>query len=140
MTGVAATDETDGALALGMAMRRRVHGAEHVDRAWAAAQADPHEAALQALLTESAWGRVWSRPALEPKQRSLLVIAFLSALGREHELRVHARSALVRTGCTAAEVKEVVLMSAAYCGIPAAVDAMAVVRGVEKELEQAPAA
>ncbi len=118
----------------GMRMRRQVHGAAHVNRAWDRAQADPYEAALQRLLTETAWGHCWSRDALPPRDRSLLVIAFLSALGREHELATHVRSALLRTGCSATEVKEVVLMAAAYAGIPAAVDAMAVVRRVEDEL------
>lgn len=120
----------------GMQMRRQVHGAAHVERSWEAAQADPHEAALQRLLTETAWGSCWARDTLAPKQRSLVVIAFLAALGRDHELATHARSAMLRTGCTAEEVKEVVLMAAAYCGIPAAVDAMAVVRRVERELRE----
>jgi alkylhydroperoxidase/carboxymuconolactone decarboxylase family protein YurZ len=118
----------------GMRMRRQVHGAAHVDRAWDRAGADPYEAALQRLLTETAWGHCWSRDTLPPRERSLLVIAFLSTLGREHELATHVRSALLRTGCTTAEVKEVVLMAAAYAGIPAAVDAMAVVRRVEEQL------
>lgn len=120
----------------GMQMRRQVHGAAHVERSWEAAQADPHEAALQRLLTETAWGSCWARDTLAPKQRSLVVIAFLAALGRDHELATHARSAMLRTGCTAEEVKEVVLMTAAYCGIPAAVDAMAIVRRVEQEVSE----
>lgn len=118
----------------GMKMRRQVHGAQHVDAAWDRAQADPHEKALQTFVTEAAWGMQWTRDTLPPRDRSLLVIAFLTALGRDHELLVHARSAMLRTGCRPEEVKEVVLMAAAYCGIPAAVDAMRVVRQAEAEV------
>ncbi|QYU66887.1 carboxymuconolactone decarboxylase family protein [Leptolyngbya sp. 15MV] len=115
-------------------MRRQVHGAAHVDRAWQAAQADPHEAALQTLVTEAAWGRIWSRPDLPAPTRSLVVIAMLMALGRTHELDRHIRSAVLRNGCTMAQVKELALTAAAYAGIPAGVDAMALAKRIEAEL------
>jgi 4-carboxymuconolactone decarboxylase len=117
-----------------MRMRRQVHGAAHVDRAWQAAQADPHEAALQTLVTEAAWGRIWSRPDLPATTRSLVVIAMLMALGRTHELERHIRSAVLRNGCTIAQVKELALTAAAYAGIPAGVDAMALAKRIEAEI------
>lgn len=118
----------------GMRMRRRIHGAEHVDRSWTAAQSDAQKHALQHLITEAAWGRIWTRDGLPLKLRSLLAIAFLSALGRPHELEVHVRSAVLRNDCTMAEVKEVIIQAAVYCGVPAAVDAFAIAEKIDKEI------
>lgn len=126
--------DDDSAFEAGMRMRRRIHGAEHVDRSWSAARADAQKHALQHLITEAAWGRVWTRDGLPLKFRSMLAIAFLSALGRPHELEVHIRSAILRNDCTVAEVKEIIIQAAIYCGVPAAVDAFALAEKVDKEI------
>jgi 4-carboxymuconolactone decarboxylase len=119
----------------GMAIRRAVHGAEHVDRAWAAAEGDLYASALQEYVTEAAWGAVWARPGLDRKTRSLVVLAQLIALNRPHELETHIRSGVLRNGCTREEVLEIVLQSAAYCGIPAAVDAFRLAERVFGEID-----
>lgn len=114
----------------GMAVRRQVLGDEYVDRALAAAT--PLTEPLQELVTEYVWGAVWTRPGLELKTRSLLNLAMMTALNRPHELGIHVRGAL-RNGVTREEVVEVVLQAAAYCGMPAAIDAMRVATAVFDE-------
>jgi 4-carboxymuconolactone decarboxylase len=104
----------------GLAVRREVLGAEHVDRQLAAA--DDFNGAIQEMVTAWAWGGIWSRPGLDRKTRSLIVIAMLSALNRPHELRIHLRGAL-NNGASREEIREVLLQVAGYCGLPAAVDA-----------------
>ncbi|MBM4414786.1 MAG: hypothetical protein FJ035_00620 [Chloroflexi bacterium] len=81
-------------------------------------------------------GSVWARPGLPPKTRSLLTVALLTALGREHELAIHVRMAL-RNGCSPEELLELALHSAVYCGFPAAVDTMRVVQLAVAELQPA---
>lgn len=103
--------------ALGMANRRAVLGDAYVDRATAAAT--PFTAEFQDLITRYAWGEIWSRPGLDHATRRLLTIGMLIALGREGELRLHLRSALER-GVPVEVLKEVILQSAVYCGVPAA--------------------
>jgi 4-carboxymuconolactone decarboxylase len=109
----------------GLDIRRAVLGAEYVDAA--IASADELSRPLQKLVTEYCWGEVWGRPGLERKTRSLLNIGILTALNRPHELQLHAAGAL-RNGCTESEIVEVVLQTAIYCGVPAAVDGMRSVR------------
>jgi 4-carboxymuconolactone decarboxylase len=109
----------------GLEIRRAVLGAEYVDAALAAA--DELSRPLQELVTEYCWGEVWGRPGLERKTRSLLNIGILAALNRPHELQLHTAGAL-RNGCTEGEIVEVVLQTAIYCGVPAAVDGMRSVR------------
>ena len=102
---------------LGMATRRRVLGDAHVDRAVAATT--PLTDEFQDLITRVAWGEIWTRPGLDHQTRRLLTIAMLIALGREAELRLHLRAALEHD--VAPDVlKEVLLQSAIYCGVPAA--------------------
>jgi 4-carboxymuconolactone decarboxylase len=109
----------------GLEIRREVLGREYVDAALAAA--DELGTPLQELVTEYCWGELWARPGLPRKTRSLLNIAMLAALNRPHELQLHAQGAL-RNGCSESEILEVVLQTAIYCGVPAAVDAMRSVR------------
>ena len=109
----------------GLAIRREVLGREYVDAALASA--DELGRPLQELVTEYCWGALWSRPGLPRTTRSLLNVGLLAALNRPHELQLHTRGAL-RNGCTEAEIVEVVLQVAVYCGVPAAVDAMRNVR------------
>jgi len=104
----------------GMATRRRVMGSAYVERALAAAT--PFTAPLQQYIVRNAWGDVWQRPGLDLKTRSLLTVAMLTALGRQHELASHVRGAL-NNGATAQEIQEVLLHASIYCGLPAAVDA-----------------
>ena len=101
----------------GMKVRREVLGDEHVDRAEAARTAFNSD--FQDLLTRYAWGEIWTRPGLDRRTRSLITIAMLVALNRPEELALHLRAAR-NNGVTADEVKEVLLQSAIYCGIPAA--------------------
>jgi 3-oxoadipate enol-lactonase/4-carboxymuconolactone decarboxylase len=108
-------------------VRRRVLGDAHVDRA--AATATPETAGFQELVTRMAWGEVWTRSGLEPRTRSCITVAMLIALGRFEELALHLRGA-ERNGVTRAELVEVLLQSAVYCGFPAANRAFAVAREV----------
>ena len=104
----------------GMAVRREVLGAAHVDRAMAAA--DEFGKPMQELVTEYCWGAVWGREGLPRKTRSLLNLAMLTALNREHEFKLHVRGAL-RNGVSRDEIAEVLLQAAIYCGVPAAISA-----------------
>jgi 4-carboxymuconolactone decarboxylase len=114
----------------GLAVRREVLGAEYVDKA--IAQADELTQPLQELVTEYCWGAVWTRPGLPRKTRSLINLAMLTALNRPHEVRLHLRGAL-RNGCTKEEIMEVLLQSAIYCGVPAAIDSVRIAREVFQE-------
>jgi len=105
----------------GLRVRRQVLGDAHVDRSLAAA--DELTQSLQDLVIEYGWGAIWSRPGLDRKTRSLVNIGMLTALNRPHELEVHMKGAL-NNGCTPDEIVEVVLQTAVYCGMPAALDSM----------------
>ena len=104
----------------GLAVRRAVLGDEHVERALRGRTRFNRE--FQDLLTRYAWGEIWTRPGLPRRTRSLVTLAALVALGREHELRLHLRAAL-RNGVPRGEIKEVLLQMAVYCGLPAANEA-----------------
>jgi 4-carboxymuconolactone decarboxylase len=114
----------------GLAMRRQVLGDDYVDAALA--NADEFTRDLQRMITEFAWGGVWSRDGLSPKQRSLNNLCMLAALNRPHELEIHLHGAL-RNGCTADEIRESLLQVAIYAGFPAAVDAFRVAKRVLTE-------
>lgn len=101
----------------GLAVRRAVLGDEYVEGALARRNELNHE--FQDLLTRYAWGEVWARPGLPGNTRSLLTIAMLIALNRPEELKLHLAAA-ANNGVTAAEIKEVLLQAAIYCGVPAA--------------------
>jgi 4-carboxymuconolactone decarboxylase len=115
----------------GLKIRRQVMGDAYVDRALASA--DEFSAEMQKLVTETAWGRVWSRPGLDRKTRSLLNLAMLPALNRMHEFRGHVRGA-VNNGCTEDEIREALLQVAIYCGMPAALEAFRNAREVLDEM------
>ena len=114
--------------ALGMAMRRKMLGDAHVDAARAAAGEAGAE--LQDLFTRYAWGEIWTRPGLDPRTRRILVLGTLIALGRWDELATHARTALARGDLSEAELREVLLQQAVYCGVPAANAAFHALRDV----------
>ena len=101
----------------GMAVRRAVLGDEWVDRAQA--KRNSFTAEFQDFITRYAWGEVWSRPGLDRRSRSLMTMAMMIALGRWDEFRLHVRAAL-NNGLTVAEIKEVIMHSAIYAGVPAA--------------------
>lgn len=101
----------------GMRVRREVLGDEHVDDAIARTSEFTRE--FQDLITRYAWGEIWTRPGLDRRTRSCITLMALIALGRDEELAMHVRGAL-RNGVTADEIKEVILQSAIYCGVPAA--------------------
>lgn len=101
----------------GMQVRRGVLGDEHVNRA--EATKDDFDAEFQDLITRYAWGEIWTRPGLPRHMRSLLTIGLMVALNRGEELRMHLRAA-ANNGVTAAEIREVLMHCAIYCGVPAA--------------------
>jgi 3-oxoadipate enol-lactonase/4-carboxymuconolactone decarboxylase len=101
----------------GMEVRRAVLGDAHVDAA--VAGTTDFTVDFQDLITRYAWGEIWSRPGLDRRTRSACTLTALIALGHHHELAMHVRAA-IRNGLTVEEVKEVILQSAVYCGVPAA--------------------
>ncbi len=101
----------------GLRIRREVVGEETVDR-WLD-EADEFTGPLEELTTEIGWGTIWAREGLDRKTRSLLTIVLLAAQNRNPELEVHLRNA-VRNGCTHEEIREALLHTIAYCGIPTA--------------------
>jgi 4-carboxymuconolactone decarboxylase len=107
----------------GMRVRREVLGDEHVDRALAGTNEFTRD--FQDLITRYAWGEIWSRPGLDRRTRSCITLTALVALNHHHELAMHVRAAL-RNGLTPDEIKEVLLHTAVYCGIPAANRAFAI--------------
>lgn len=116
----------------GLKTRRQVLGDAHVDRALA--QTDDLTRDLQDMIIEFGWGAVWARPGLDRKTRSLINIGMLTALNRPHELTAHLRGA-VNNGCSREEIVEATLQTAAYCGLPAAIDTMRQVKQLFDELD-----
>ena len=114
----------------GMKVRREVLGDEHVDGA--IERTTEFTADFQDLITRYAWGEIWARPGLDRKTRSCITLTALVALGRDHELPMHVRAAL-RNGLTPDEIKEVLLQTAVYCGVPAANSAFAIAQRVLDE-------
>jgi 4-carboxymuconolactone decarboxylase len=101
----------------GMKVRRAVLGDAHVDTSLK--NRTEFDEALQDLITRYAWGEIWSRPGLPRQTRSMLTLAMMVALNRPEELRLHLRAAL-NNGVTREEIREVLLQTAIYCGVPAA--------------------
>src|SRR5580704_7689791 len=101
----------------GLKIRKAVLGEEHVARAQA--NETSFNSAFQNLITRYAWGEIWARPGLDRKTRSLITVAMMVALNRPEELRLHLRAAK-NNGASNDEIREVLLHSAIYCGVPAA--------------------
>lgn len=114
----------------GMRVRRRVLGDAHVDRAQARTTA--LDADFQRFITEGAWGSVWSREGASPRERSMLTIALLAALGHWEELAMHIR-ATRNTGASVDDIREALFHVAVYAGVPAANRAFAVAKEVLNE-------
>ena len=121
--------------ATGMATRRSVLGDAHVDLA--AAQATAFDADFQTFITEGAWGTVWSRPGLTPRERSLITIALLAAGGHDEEVALHVR-ATRNTGASPADILEAMLHVAVYAGVPAANHAIKIAKATLAEMSAAP--
>ena len=127
------SDERDGKHARGMEVRRAVLGDAHVDGA--IERTTPFTEDFQDFITRYAWGEIWSRPGLDRRTRSIVTLTALVASGREHELEMHVRAALVN-GLTPDEIGEVLLQCAVYCGVPAANGAFAIAQRVVDEETQ----
>jgi 4-carboxymuconolactone decarboxylase len=117
----------------GMKVRREVLGDAHVDEA--VARTTGFTADFQDLITRYAWGEIWTRPGLDRRTRSAIALTALIATGRMDELPMHVRAAL-RNGLSEDEIKEVLLQTAVYCGVPAANTAFAVAARVLDEKEE----
>lgn len=114
----------------GMKVRRAVLGDAHVDATQA--KRNDFTEAFQDLITRYAWGEIWSRPGLARQTRSLITVAMLVALNREEELQMHLRAAL-KNGVSHEEIRETLLHSAIYCGVPAANSAFRIAQQVFSE-------
>jgi 4-carboxymuconolactone decarboxylase len=114
----------------GLAVRRDVLGHEYVDKQ--VASVDEFMVPFQKMVTEWCWGDVWTRPGLDRRTRSLLNLAMLTALNRPHEVRLHVRGA-INNGVTPEEIREVLLQTAVYCGVPAALDSFRIAKEVLAE-------
>lgn len=104
----------------GLKLRKQVLGEAHVERSMA--NTDKFMMPMQEFVVESCWGTAWARDGLPLKTRSMLCIALLTSLNRQHELGMHVAAAL-DNGCTVAEIQEVLLHAATYCGVPCGLDA-----------------
>jgi 4-carboxymuconolactone decarboxylase len=121
----------DTAFQAGIDTRTQVMGTEFVDRAFG--NATDYTLPMQEFITRNAWGNVWQRPGLDLKTRSLVTVAMLTALGKQHELKGHVRGAL-NNGATPEELREVMLHATVYCGFPSAIDAFRTVTEVVESL------
>jgi len=126
---------TDDPFERGMTVRREVLGTAHVDRAMAAAT--DLTADFQQFITRYAWGEIWTRPGLDRRTRSCITVAMLVALNRPEELAMHLRAAMTN-GVTRTEIKELLLQTAVYCGVPAANAAFAIAQRVLASAEEPP--
>jgi len=114
----------------GLAVRKEVLGNDYVERSLASA--DDFLQAFQEFTTQYCWGLIWNRPGLDRKTRSFLNLAFLIALNRPNELRLHVAGALAN-GVSKEEIKEVCLQAFIYCGVPASLDAFKIAQEVFRE-------
>lgn len=116
----------------GMAVRREVLGDNYVEQAGARTTDLTRD--FQTLVTEFAWGTIWTRPGLDRRSRSMITLTALIARGRDEELALHIRAAL-RNGLTRDEIKEVLLQTAVYCGMPDANAAFRIAQSVFDEMD-----
>ena len=119
----------------GLAQRKAVLGVEYVEKALA--QADDFNREFQELVTEFAWGLCWGDDTLDRRQRSMLNLGMLAALGRMHEFELHFRGAIVN-GLSRDELKAILTQITAYCGVPAGVECFRIARKVLAEIDAEP--
>jgi len=117
----------------GMKTRRTVLGDAHVDRA--VANTSEFDAPFQEMITEVAWGHVWSSPGLTPRERSMITIALLAALGHDDEVAMHVRAAQ-NTGASQADIREALMHVAIYAGVPAANHAIKIAKQAFAGIDQ----
>ncbi|MFL9812031.1 carboxymuconolactone decarboxylase family protein [Stutzerimonas sp. VN223-3] len=115
----------------GLQTRRDVLGDEYVDAA--VNKATDYNWPMQEFVTEYCWDEIWNRPGLSRKDRSMLNLGMISALGRTQELKMHVRGA-INNGWTKEELREVFLQVAVYCGVPAAIDSFRTAQEVFNEM------
>ncbi len=115
----------------GLAIRKEVLGVAHVERSLA--NVSEFSRPMQELVTEYCWGAVWSRDGLERKTRSMINLAMLTALNRGHELSVHVKGA-INNGVTPDEIQEVLMQTAIYVGVPAALESFRIAEATLKEM------
>lgn len=121
----------------GRALRRAMFGVAGTDQELEATTELDEK--LQEMITRYCFGDVWQRDGLSRRERSLITVAMLIALGRPHEVRIHLRGGLAN-GLTVEELREVIVQSTMYCGLPAALDGLRQLKTVEAEQRQRPAA
>lgn len=117
----------------GMKTRREVLGNEHVDRA--EANKTDFDADFQEYITNAAWGAIWSRPGLTKRERSMITIAVLTALGLEEELAMHIRASQ-NTGTSVEDVKEVLMHVGVYAGVPKTNGAMKIAKKILQNIDK----
>jgi 4-carboxymuconolactone decarboxylase len=127
------TDETTRreVFEAGQQKRREVLGDAHVDRSLA--NATEFSRPIQELVTQYCWGEIWTRDGLAARDRSLVNLAMLTALNRNHELSVHVKGA-INNGVTPQEIQEVLMQAAIYAGVPAALESFRVAESTLKDL------
>jgi 4-carboxymuconolactone decarboxylase len=117
----------------GLEKRKQVLGPDHVQHTLEAATDFGRD--IQELVTEYCWGAVWTRDGLDERTRSMINLAMLTALNRGHELAVHVRGA-INNGVTESEIKEVLLQTAIYCGVPAALESFRIAESTLTHLRE----
>lgn len=131
------TKRPDGTLAgdrfdAGLQTRREVLGDDYVNAS--VQKATDYNWPMQQLVTEYCWNEVWNRPGLSRRDRSILNLGMISALGRSHELKLHVRGA-INNGLTKEEIREIMMQIAIYCGVPAGIDSFRTAQEVFAEME-----
>jgi 4-carboxymuconolactone decarboxylase len=116
----------------GLAIRKEVLGAEYVEKS--IAMVDDFNKPMQELVTEYCWGAVWGREGLDKKTRSMLNLAMISILNRQHELKLHIKGALTN-GVSRDEIREIFMQVAIYAGVPAGVDSFRIAREAFAEVD-----
>jgi 4-carboxymuconolactone decarboxylase len=115
----------------GLKIRKEVLGEDYVNKSIAGA--DDFSRTMAEWSTEFCWGALWSRPGVDRRTRSIVNLAMIAALNRPHELKLHVKGAL-KNGLTKAEIKEIFLQVAVYCGVPAGIDSFRIAREAFKEM------
>jgi 4-carboxymuconolactone decarboxylase len=115
----------------GLKTRREVLGSEYVDNS--IKNAGEFNMPMQELVTEFAWNSIWNRPGLDRRSRSMINLAMLTALNRPHELKLHLKGA-INNGLTKDEIREILMQTAIYCGVPAAIDSFRCAKEVFAEM------
>ncbi|MBU3601439.1 carboxymuconolactone decarboxylase family protein [Polynucleobacter sp. AM-25C3] len=115
----------------GLKTRREVLGSEYVDNS--IKNAGEFNMPMQELVTEYAWDAIWNRPGLDRRSRSMINLAMLTALNRPHELKLHLKGA-INNGLSKDEIREILMQTAIYCGVPAAIDSFRCAKEVFAEM------